>query len=48
MIRASQEGPPVLSVEGVSVEWGGFRVLNNVSFSASAAKRPQTLKSTGT
>tara|TARA_B100000809_G_scaffold10885_1_gene10256 strand:- start:92 stop:865 length:774 start_codon:yes stop_codon:yes gene_type:complete len=27
---------PALSVEGVSVEWGGFRVLNDVSFSTTA------------
>ena len=27
---------PALSVEGISVEWGGFRVLNDVSFSTTA------------
>ena len=36
MSGAMQTKPQVLSVEGVSVEWGGFRVLNDVSFSASA------------
>jgi len=36
MTRSKQAGPPVLSVEGVSVEWGGFRALDNVSFSAAA------------
>lgn len=36
MSRAMQTGPPVLSVEGVSVDWGGFRVLDDVSFSAVA------------
>jgi len=36
MTRSGQTGQPVLSVEGVSVEMGGFRVLNDVSFSADA------------
>ena len=36
MISATQTVPSALSVEHVSVEMGGLRVLNNVSFSAAA------------
>ena len=36
MISATQTVPSTLSVEHVSVEMGGLRVLNNVSFSAAA------------
>ena len=36
MTSDTRANAPVLSVEDVSVELGGFRVLNNVSFSAAA------------
>ena len=36
MTSERKAAAPALSVEGISVEWGGFRVLNDVSFSTTA------------